>query len=60
MVEDVIADLIEVVRRMKGTKKTIEWALKHCDECERQNIVWMDLYIGFWIEDLEGVIEKNG
>ena len=45
-----------LIIRMVSFKETVEWALLNCEECERQNLVYMDTVLGSWIKDLREII----
>jgi len=48
--------LENLLERMKRAKRTVEWALENCDKDERQNIIWIDCRLEFWINDLTAIL----
>ena len=53
------SELENLLIRMEKAKEITEWALENCDEDEKQNIIWMDCRIEFWITSLHTMMRLN-
>ena len=55
---DIKSDLVKLLIRMEKAKDVTEWSLENCDEDEKQNIIWIDCRIDFWITEMHSIMRK--